>query len=47
MNSFNDFFESLNEVFSPALNPFMAYAASDDNIEDAVITAEIPNTKEL
>ena len=47
MKDFNDFFETLNEVFNPALNPFMAYPASDDNIEDAVITAEIPNTKEL
>lgn len=45
MKDFNDFFESLNEVFNPALNPFMAYP--DDNIEDTVITAEISNTKEL
>ena len=37
----NDFFNDLQQIFDPTLNPFFVPTRNDDNIEDAVIIEEI------
>ena len=47
----NDLYTMLGDIFNPANNPYFTSAprprprTNDDNIEDAEIIEEIPNTK--